>query len=217
MEQTARALNTVCRLWQERRRRSSDLQHVASVIRYHQSAHFGRLLAEFLGLFGQGGQLALDELGLQRSHFLGILGVQELLGEFKQGRHIALGKFHRQLASAFGADLHGLHLGFGGADGMLGGGDKAVKSLFSLGHAFFREFAHFRGNFEFHIFRHNYLLEGKACDAATIHNHFLRSVYDGDPVAPVKKQQSNSAVKDTAAWRCRIAAAAWTLCPPQPY
>ena len=37
MEQTARALNTVCRLWQERRRKSPDLEHVASVIRYHQA------------------------------------------------------------------------------------------------------------------------------------------------------------------------------------
>ena len=37
MEQTARALNTVSRLWQARRRKSPDLAHVASVIRYHQA------------------------------------------------------------------------------------------------------------------------------------------------------------------------------------
>jgi hypothetical protein len=38
MEQTARALNVVCRLWQKRRREhSSELDHVASVIRHHQA------------------------------------------------------------------------------------------------------------------------------------------------------------------------------------
>jgi hypothetical protein len=37
MEQTARALNTVCRLWQRRRRDASELEHVAAVIRYHEA------------------------------------------------------------------------------------------------------------------------------------------------------------------------------------
>jgi hypothetical protein len=36
MEQTAPALNIVCRLWQKRRRRSADIEHVATVIQYHQ-------------------------------------------------------------------------------------------------------------------------------------------------------------------------------------
>jgi len=38
MEQTARALNVVCALWQaSRRRESSEFEHVAAVIRYHQA------------------------------------------------------------------------------------------------------------------------------------------------------------------------------------
>jgi len=38
MEQTARALNVVCALWQaSRRRESSEIEHVAAVIRYHQT------------------------------------------------------------------------------------------------------------------------------------------------------------------------------------
>jgi len=42
MEQTARALNVVCRLWQAGRRASasassSEFEHVAAVIRYHQA------------------------------------------------------------------------------------------------------------------------------------------------------------------------------------
>jgi hypothetical protein len=37
MEQTARALNLVCRLWQHRRRKVPDIEHVAAVIRYHQA------------------------------------------------------------------------------------------------------------------------------------------------------------------------------------
>lgn len=37
MEQTARALNTICRRWQERLRNSPDLEHTAKVIRYHQA------------------------------------------------------------------------------------------------------------------------------------------------------------------------------------
>jgi len=38
MEQTARALNVVCALWQaSRRRESSEIEHVAAVIRYHQA------------------------------------------------------------------------------------------------------------------------------------------------------------------------------------
>ena len=37
MEQTARALNTVCRLWQARRRNSPAIEHTATVIQYHQA------------------------------------------------------------------------------------------------------------------------------------------------------------------------------------
>ena len=43
MEQTARALNAVCRLWLAGRRASSasasesEFEHVAAVIRYHQA------------------------------------------------------------------------------------------------------------------------------------------------------------------------------------
>ena len=37
MEQTARALNVICRRWQHRRRKRADLEHVASVIQYHQA------------------------------------------------------------------------------------------------------------------------------------------------------------------------------------
>ena len=37
MEQTARALNLICRRWQRRRRDRPELQHAAHVIQYHQA------------------------------------------------------------------------------------------------------------------------------------------------------------------------------------
>ena len=37
MEQTARALNVVCRCWQERRRNSRVFEHAAAVINHHQA------------------------------------------------------------------------------------------------------------------------------------------------------------------------------------
>jgi hypothetical protein len=67
----------------------------------------------------------------------------------------------KRIASALGAGLHGFNLRFGGADGVLGGGDEAVKSLLGLGDALFRQFAHFSGNFEFHVFHHRNLLTGQ--------------------------------------------------------
>ena len=37
IEQTARALNTLCRAWLDRRAKRPRVEHVASVIRYHQA------------------------------------------------------------------------------------------------------------------------------------------------------------------------------------
>jgi hypothetical protein len=37
MEQTARALNTLCRGWLQSRCKQSRIEHVASVIQYHQA------------------------------------------------------------------------------------------------------------------------------------------------------------------------------------
>jgi len=37
VEQTARALNTLCRAWLERRSKQPRVEHVASVIQYHQA------------------------------------------------------------------------------------------------------------------------------------------------------------------------------------
>ena len=54
MEQTARALNTLCRRWQERRCKQSRIEHVASVIQYHQARNKRRLKSRVCEPFRNG-------------------------------------------------------------------------------------------------------------------------------------------------------------------
>ena len=124
------------------------------------SGDFGRLLAEFLGLLGQGRDLAFHVFGMKFGHFLRIFGLQQALGEVERRRDIALGKLHGEVARFLGADARGRRMGFGGVDRLLGGRDEAVEGELGLRHALLGKGPHFRRDLETRItvFRHRNLL-----------------------------------------------------------